>query len=106
MRMPFAWEPEPYPDLRADTDPLCTTAAAALVGHFPDSMERASFEASGELEGPVNARDTRDQLKARLVREVVDDTPAAREWAHRKAETALRSWDTGVRRGNIKHHTR
>jgi len=100
--MPFPWE-GPCPEL-ASGDPLGDGARDALAHHFPDSLPRAE-QGSGELAGPVSARDTRAALTQRLLREVVSDTPEAREWARRKAETAMRRWDRGVRDGSIQHQT-
>lgn len=54
--------------------------------------------------GPsVNPRDTREQMYRQIL-DHTDGTPAAREWAREKADSACRNWSRGVSSGEIKNH--
>lgn len=98
--MPWPWE-APYPDLPSG-HPVRDSAAALLEAQ-PDTG--VNVVGSGELANRVSPRETRAQLE-RLALEHTDGSPAAREWARRKADAAILNWDAGVRSGTIHRHDR
>ncbi len=94
-RAPWPWEP-PAPEY-ASGQPV-KAAAADLLAAQPDTG--ASTVGGGELRNRVSVRETRAQLY-RDALAATDGTPAAQEWAHQKADRAIRYWDRGVRAGTI-----
>lgn len=96
--MPWPWE-APYPELPSGHP--TKKGAADLLATLPDTGPAGV--SGGELANRVSPRDTRDQLE-QLAIQSTDGSPAAREWAARKARIAIRNWDAGVRAGSI-HRT-
>lgn len=94
FRQPFPWEDAPE---RPDPPPLDMARLVVIPG---GGEAGGSSVQSGEYDG---VRDSRAQL-ARQIVDATDGSPAAREWAAQKAQTAALNWDRGVRSGTIKRH--
>jgi len=64
---------------------------------LPDVVGTYSVGEMKPIEG-ISARDARDKMVQTMVQ-----NGASKEWAESRTDTALRSWDRGVRGGSIKN---
>lgn len=87
FRQPFPWEPQ------NELQPQSIDPTRFLVMPTEDRPGSRLALAEGEFD----CRGTMDVIRGRLLAE-----GASPEWAEQKARKAARSWDAGVRSGQIK----